>query len=457
MTQGSEMSWWRRWVDAVQSYRFVPTRRPAAFVLLASVSWLVPFGQPWVGLAGLLIPIILALLDVLTLPRKADIVVGRAIPEASGIGDPTSATHELESRWPRALTLKLFDTMPAALGGESIVRSLTLEPRGAADLPFHFTPRARGSFRLGVVALRARGAGGLVERSLRYDLGQSILVTPSVRGIRRFRMLALQHRLRLAGVRQSRRRGLGREFETMREHQPGDDPRRIDWKATARRSKLIAREYTDERGQTIVLAIDAGRLMTQMAGRFARFEYALSSALVLADVAVRAGDRVGLLLFDDEVRAFVPAQRGRVALRAIRQALVPATATMAEPDFAAAFRTLATRQRQRALVVLYTDVIDTRAAKSIVAHLTVGTRHLPVVVAMRDDELTSVATGNRLGQEPTASEVFTRVAAEELVQERDVALQRMRRSGVSVVDVAPDAMTSAVVTRYLEIKARSVL
>jgi uncharacterized protein (DUF58 family) len=199
--------------------------------------------------------------------------------------------------------------------------------------------------------------------------------------------------------------------------------------------------------------IDAGRSMTQLAGQFSRFEHALSAALVLTDTAATSGDHVGALVFDDEVRAFVPAQRGRAALKAVRDALIPVEATMAEPDYASAFRLLAARQRKRALIVFFTDVMDVRSSRALLAQLSRGTvRHLVLIVALRNDELVASAKvrGGRLAP-------YTAAASEELLSARSDALERMRRLGAIVLDVSPTAMTAAVVNRYLEIKARGTL
>ena len=381
----------------------------------------------------------------------------------------------------------------------SPVATVDVAARGAAAIPVTLAGRTRGAWPLGGVTLRAVGPLGLVQRTLRYPwaggrgaddadggrtardagggwraaaarlrsllsggaprasaaLRDTILVAPSIAGVRRFRLLALQHRLRDAGLRTIRRRGEGTSFAGLREYVVGDDPRHVDWKASARRATLITREYTVEQGQTVLIAVDAGRLMTQLAGALPRFEYALASALVLADVAASANDYVGCVVFDDQIRAFVPPARGRAALRRVRDALVPVRATMAEPDYAIAFRTLAARHRKRSLVVLFSDVIDLRASQALIAHTArSAARHLPLVVAMRNDALAAAAA-------PTAASstraLFESAAAEELLSARDDALQRMRRAGVAVVDVSPSAMTAAVINRYLEIKARAAL
>jgi uncharacterized protein (DUF58 family) len=296
---------------------------------------------------------------------------------------------------------------------------------------------------------------GLVERTLKYQLDDSILVAPSLAGVRRYRLLAVQRRLRDAGIRSVRMRGEGTSFASLRGYTVGDDPRHIDWKATAKRRTLITREYTVEQGQTVMILIDAGRMMTQQAGELTRFEHVLTAALTLADVAVSGGDRVGLMLFDDEVRAFIPPIRGRAALPPLRDALVPATARLVEPDYAAAFRTLSARHRKRSLLVLFSDVIDRRASAALIAHTAqAAARHLPLVVALRNDQLLAAAipTG-----EQDVPAIYESAAAEELVMARDEALRGMRQIGVDVLDISPRAMTASVINRYLEIKARASL
>jgi uncharacterized protein (DUF58 family) len=437
---------------------FAPTRRLAVVTALLAPAWLLS-GSDWGAATAALVTLgiaVAALTDALRAPGQSDVDVERELGPTIGLSERAEGIYRVRSRWPRPLHVTLHDALAPGLARvDGAARTGVVAPRDEISLPFTLVGGTRGVHPVGPIAVRVAGALGLLDRWLRYAPGDAVTVVPSLAGVRRYRLLALQHRLRDAGVRSTRRRGEGTSFSNLREYAVGDDPRRIDWKATARRGKPITREYTVEQGQTVVVAIDAGRLMTQLAGARTRFEYALSAALVLADVAINSGDQVGLLLFDDEVRAFVPPARGRVALQRLRDALVPARATMTEPDYAAAFRTLATRHRKRSLVVLFTDVIDPRSSQAVIAHTTRGAaRHLPLVVALRNDALVSAALPT---ERPTPASLFESAAAEELLSSRDEALLRMRQAGVSVVDVSPATMTAAVVNRYLEIKARGAL
>jgi uncharacterized protein (DUF58 family) len=435
--------------------RLIPTRRLAWAVAATSALWLLP-GRAgiYAGVGGLVALALLAIVDWILLPGRRGVVVKRELPGAVGIGDRVAGSYTVRSAWPRALHLELVDEMPAAVRGGAQRVDVNLPSHGTATIPFDASGTVRGLAALGRVGVRSTSALGLLAARATFAPEDSILVTPSVSNVHRFRMLAVQHRLHTVGVRVLRQRGESRAFAGLREYSVGDDPRHIDWKATARRRKHMVREFTIEQSQTIFTLIESGRAMTQLAGDFSRLEHALSAALVLTDVAAKSGDRVGAMVFDQEVRAFVPPSRGDAALRLVRGALIPVTASMYEPDYAGAFRYLATRQRRRALIVFFTDVIDERASRSLVAHVTRSAgRHLVVVVALRNDAVfeASIPKGER------ELALYTSAAAEELVAGRHAVLERMRRAGVNVLDVSPQQMTAAVVNKYLEIKGRGAL
>lgn len=433
----------------------VPEPRLASIVVILAFLWLIPgrLGSQ-IAFAVLAVVTVGVVVDVLMLPAARDLAIKRSTPATIGLGDHNVIEYAVRSTWGRALRARLADDLPWAIAGGIVEREILVPPRGAVSLTAALTGLSRGRVALGPIGLRVRTRLGLVGRRLRWLPDDSVLVAPSISGVRRFRLLALQHRLNDVGVHALRQRGEGRSFANLREYVLGDDPRHIDWKATARRAKTITREFTIEQSQTVFCLIDAGRSMTQLAGTFTRFEHALSAALVLTDVAGTSGDRVGALVFDDDVRAFVPAQRGRAALRAVRSALVPVQATLTEPDYASAFRFLAVRQRRRALIAFFTDVIDARASRALIAHVTrSAARHLVLVIALRNDAIYQAAVPASRREDA----LYESAAAEELITARAEGLERMRAAGVTVLDVSPGEMTAAVVNRYLEIKARGAL
>ena len=438
-------------------WRFVPERRLAVVFAISAGAWLLP-GRAGIvtGLALVSVIVLTAVVDLLLLPARRQIEVSRVLPESIGLGDELTAAIVVRNSSARDLHMRVSDRLPESLRGGVLDGTFVRVPGDStSSIAMPVRGHARGLATLGPLGVRVTTALGLVGRRMRIATSDTIRVVPSLTGVRFFRLLALQNRLRLTGARQLRRKGDGQGFAGLREYVLGDDPRHIDWKATSRRGTVITREFTIERSQTVFTLIDAGRLMTQLVGEYARFEHALNAALVLSDIAASAGDRIGTCVFDDEVRAFVPAMKSRGALQTIRDAFVPVMASSREPDYASAFRFLATHQRKRALVVLFTDVIDVRASQALVAHVSRGAaRHLVLVVALRNDAVLAAANP---GRAMSSGGLFEVAAAEELLEARAAVLERMRRAGASVLDVSPTAMTAALVNRYLELKSRGAI
>jgi uncharacterized protein (DUF58 family) len=432
-----------------------PTPRAAAVVLALSLLWLLPAVGGVLAVVGLVVVAGCLVFDYVRLPKGSDVAIERIAPETLGLGDAMVLEYRLASSWPWPIRAQLYDRLPAGLAGSVSAEPFSIAPQGDLTIEVSAVGATRGAWELGELAMRAIGPLDLLSRIIvSSGPSQTTTVVPSLTNVRRFRLLAIQQRLSDVGVRALKKRGEGNAFAGLRDYVPGDDPRLLDWKATARHARLITREQTIERSQTVVSLIDCGRAMTQLAGRFSRFEHVLSAALVLSDVAGTSGDRVGMIAFDDTVRAYVPPMKGAGALRSLRTTLSGLDATLTEPDYASAFRLLATRQRRRALVVFFTDVIDVRTALSFVAHAGRGAcRHLLVVVAIQNDELIAAARPNTSG----SLALFRSAAAEELVREREEALARMRHAGITVLDVPAGRMAAAVVNRYLEIKARGLL
>jgi uncharacterized protein (DUF58 family) len=351
--------------------------------------------------------------------------------------------------------VQVKERLPEPLGGAiTPLRRLELPARLEVEEHLELQPLRRGIGTGGTIDLRILGPLGLAWRQSRIEAPWTATVYPSLRGssLRALPMQAM--RRREAGLRSVRYRGEGRLFEGLREWVPGDDTRIIDWKATARRGKPIARQYEDERRQQVMLLVDAGRLLTAEVEGVPRLEAVVSAALHLAYAAVEHDDDVGLLVFADTIQRYVPPARGRRALRAVLEGLAAAEGRLVESDYPAALRYLALHNRRRALTVLFTDVIDRTASEALVAQAaTLRPRHLPLAVTLRDpamEALASMRPGDQAG-------AFQRAAAEELLGAREAALAEMRARGVMVLDVLPSAAASALVERYQLLKRKGAL
>lgn len=385
----------------------------------------------------------------------ASFEVSRQAPPAFSMGRALPVTYRWESRLAHRVQVRAVEALPPLLampGG--VERSFALAPSSPLYETRQVQPRSRGKGGDGALHVRVSAPWGLAWRALRLELPWEVTVYPTLAGSSVRALFTQAQRRREAGQRNVRRLGEGRVFESLREWVPGDDTRTIDWKATARRGKAMARQYEDERRQQVLIAIDAGRLLTAEQEGRARLESVVEAALQLAHSAVEHDDNVGLMVFDDRVRQYIAPARGRRALRTIIDALATVQGTLVEPDYPAAFAYLAQRNRKRALTVVFTDVIDRTASEALVAQVgSLRPRHLPLTVALRDPALDRLA----LARPTTEFGAYERAAAEELLQSREGALVEMRRRGVLVIDVAPAGAAEAVVAQYNLLKRRAMI
>jgi uncharacterized protein (DUF58 family) len=436
----------------------VPSRRwlvaGAALALLAPLAaWRAGAG-PWL-LAAELCWLLLLVIDVSLTSGPGEVEMVMDAPLAFALGRTSAVRYRWRVRARGPVTLEVRETLPDPLGGaDTPTRRLLVPPGEGLDETLELRPLRRGVGSGGTVAVRILGPLGLAWRQGSLQRPWTATVYPGIASAS-LRALPLRElRRREAGLRAVRRPGEGRLFEGLREWVAGDETRIIDWKATARRGKLIARQYEDERRQQVLIAVDAGRLLTAEVGGVARLEAVVTAALHLAGAAVEHDDNVGLLVFADTIQRYIAPARGRRALRAVLEGLAAAEGRLVESDYPAAFRYLAAHNRKRALTVLFTDVIDRTASDALVAHAaTLRPRHLPLAVTLRDPSLEALAIGRPAGQ----AAAFERAAAEELLGAREAALAEIRSRGVMVLDVPPGAASAAVVERYYQLKRRGLL
>ncbi|MDX9720581.1 MAG: DUF58 domain-containing protein, partial [Myxococcota bacterium] len=246
-------------------------------------------------------------------------------------------------------------------------------------LRFSFDLKRRGQLSCTALWLRWQGPLGLIERGRRQPCTLSVPILPNVRAVQEAAMRLHSTRDFIIGIKRQRFIGDGSEFESLREYEPGYDHRAIDWKASARRRKLLVREFEAERNHRIVLAFDTGYLMSQALGGIARLDHAIKAGLLLSLMSLRMGDRVGLFAFDQETRAYVEPQPGMPTLQRLMQHSARLEYNAVETNFTRGLAELGTRLRRRAIVVLLTDFADTVSAETLVRNLgQLSRRHLVI-------------------------------------------------------------------------------
>jgi uncharacterized protein (DUF58 family) len=295
---------------------------------------------------------------------------------------------------------------------------------------------------------------GLVWNQTRLNQPQTVKVYPNMRRAREAELKALGARSLAASHRKTSWRGEGREFESLRDYVRGDELRHISWTATARRGKLTARQYQIERDQTILIALDAGRLMTARIENETKLDLAVHAALSLMSAAARGGDNAGLVVFGRQIKTHLPPKRGVEHLDATLEALFALEPEMIEPSYARAFQFIAANTKRRALIVVLTDLVDEEGSRDLLTSLKLlRPRHLPLVVTIADRDLKSVVRDAPM----SARDLFTQSVAEEIIHQREAALRLVESQGGLALDVTAAALTPALLETYLRVKERGLL
>lgn len=435
------MTFSRRWL-LLLSLGVVP-------LLLSGVApGMAPVAAGWV--AGLAL---LAGIDRARLPDGDQLTASRSSDPFGAVDSESVVTLTLRNRMKQPLRVEIRDTPPdntdTSLPSEGA--ALLVPAESIATVPYTITPRRRGDAAFGDIYLRARSSLGLVQRLLRVHASAPLQVYPPLKLVSRFELMARQGRLQQMGIRQTRVRGAGREFESLRDYVPDDELRRIDWKATARRGKLVSREYQVERTQNVLLVLDLGRTMRAEVNGKQKLDYALEAALLLAHVAARSDDHVGLLAFRDEVVTWLPPRKSEAQVHAIAAALYNAEALVVEPDYRKALQYLRARWRRRSLVVCFTDLWDPDSSSQTIAELAaLQPRHLAAAVTLLDSGIRRAARSHP----EKVDDVYRQAVAQQLLDDRLLANLALTRRGVLVVDAPAEQLSAELVNRYLEVKAR---
>ncbi len=449
--------------------------------LMAPDLWLI-----WlVAWAALLLAM---LFDFVGLARLADLRLQVVLPDTLYMGETSDLALDFtwqDLPWSRPVTTEIKVDLSATLAPTAPRRTTLTAATTRVLIPLR--PLRRGTAMIESVWLRWSGPLGLLQRTAPVALDRPVDATPNLRAVRQLAARFASQEQR-SGLRIERYMGDGTEFDSLREFMPGFDRRAIDWKASARHTKLLARDFRAERDRQIMVVIDTGHLMAEPLGELRRqprrpasssplvgrdtaddgsggdvealrmelprLDHAIHAALLLAFFSARAGDRVGLYAFDEKPGAFSAPRAGTAAFRALLKVSAGLRYSDAETNFTLGLTDLMQRLTRRSLVVVMTDFTDSVTAELMMDNLArLATRHLVVFVSLRDPLL-----GEVVASAPDTLVALQRaVVADSLVREREAVIGRLRRRGILCIDANPSEVGMQLLNRYLEIKRREMI
>jgi len=424
-----------------------------AVALIVALTGVLPAYLPIALLAGT-VYVALVAADLVLGPRAAAVGVRRGETDFVSLRRDAALRYIVENRSRVAIHVEIFESPVDAFVFDRETITLRVAPRTFVEAVARFCPRERGLVRLSAVYVRLENLLGFLTRRYRIDLGEEIRVFPDLTAVEQYGRLARRTTLIESGLRKMRLRGAGTEFESLREYLPGDAFRQVNWKATARHGQMMVEQYEIERSQNVLLLLDAGRLMTPRIGPQRKFDYALTAALSIAQIAQAAGDNVGLTAFAAKPLLAIAPRRGAAHVGVLTRAAYDLQPRLEEPDYETAFTRLKQSNSKRSLIVLFTDMFDPAASAAVLAGLAaLVPRHLVMCVLMNDE-----AIGRALDEIPaTPRDAYRAAVALALVAERERAIATLRARGIIVVDVAAPKLTVALLDAYLDVKARGLL
>lgn len=426
---------------------------------------------------------LLCVVDAVRLPAPESLTVTRIFLDSPQLGTPTRVEIRVRMEADTVIDMRVVDDLHPSVVALPAVQRVEVFPREDAVCAQTIWPAERGDYAMGSVYLRYRGALQLVERwavadpKIRAEQVQRVRVFPAHEDSRgraafflmRARQIELQRRkLQL--------RGTGREFESLRDFQQGDELRSISWTATARRGKLVARQFTAERSQQVWVVLDAGRLSRtafelrrgepELVGEtviergrahrmtVTQLDQAATAAVMLAQVVNGSGDKFAMMAYGREVRQVLLPGGGTVHTRLLLDLLSQTRAEAAEADHLNAVGRLKTLQRRRGLMVWITELVDSAGKPELVSAASeLVRRHLVVLVLLKHPELEELAA--RVPK--TREEMFHSTAAQEMLERRRETVAQLERQGVLIVETTAEEIGVRAVSEYLEVKARGIL
>jgi uncharacterized protein (DUF58 family) len=417
--------------------------------LAIAVSIYPEFQFPWIAVGAAFL--VLALLDAFAGLRLPAPALVRHVPGSLALGVGSDVRLRVANSAGLRVRLELHDHHPPTFEAEGLPRRLELQRGQWTEVAYQVRPVARGEARFDLAEVRLFSPLGLWQISRKVGKPSEVRVYPNFRALAKYTLLATDNRLSQIGVLQVRRRGEGTEFHQLREYRQGDAQRAIDWKATSRTSRLISREYEEEKDQRVLLVIDCGRRMAAKDDgpddALSHFDHALNAALLLAHVALRQGDAVGMMTMAG-VNRYCEPRKSVAAVNAILNRVYDIEPTLSVPDYHLAARDVMRQVRRRSLVIVLTNLRDEDDETLLPALKLLRTRHLVVLASLRE-AIISRALSARVDSFDRA---VTHAAAAEYLAARERTFRRIGASGAVCLDVEPERLAISLVNRYLELK-----
>ncbi|MBS1748688.1 MAG: DUF58 domain-containing protein [Bacteroidetes bacterium] len=437
---------------------FLLSRRTYSLLAAIVVCFILSFFLPalyQVSLICLILLIFTVLLDILVLySRKTGFSAKRITPERLSNGDQNIIQVSLINNYSFTVKAKIIDELPFQFQKAYESDSFVLKPSHLNEIVYNIRPVERGEYEFGDINVFVTSPLGLAERRYIFDASRVVPTYPAFHQMKKYQLMAISNRLNENGTRRLRKLGNSTEFEQIKEYVTGDDYRKVNWKATARKGEIMVNTFTDEKSQHIYCLIDKGRNMKMPFGGMSLLDYAINASLVLTNVALTRQDKAGLLTFSSKPETFLPADRKGMQMELILENLYRQQTHFSETDFEALYAQIHNKIKNRSLLILFTNFESIPGFQRQLPYLRrIAKQHLLLVIFFENTELKA------LREKPAADleEIYIQTIADKFSFEKRLIVKELQHYGILSVLTSPEALTINVINKYIELKARQAI
>lgn len=398
--------------------------------------------------------VLLSIDSYLLFKQKNALFAQRLMMDKLSNGDENEITIQIENNYPFLVQLEIIDELPYQFQVRDSSFKLKLKSGAKKLLTYKLRPTERGEYEFGAINCYVSSKIGFISRKIQFNQHTKVPVYPSFMQMKHYEMLAFSNRLTQAGIKKIRKIGRNTEFEKINEYVAGDDFKTINWKATARKDKLMVNQYQEEKSQNVFSIIDMGRSMKMPFNGLTLMDYAINASLVISNIIIKKYDKVGLITFNNKLKTVLKAEHKTTHIQKVMEVLYNQKTGFAESNFEELYIAIKNKINQRSLLLLFTNFETIDSLQRQMNYLRgIAKNHLLVVIFFENNELTQIANKTVSSTE----EIYNQTIAEKFTYEKKIILKQLQKNGIQVIYTSPENLTINSINKYLEIKARQLL
>jgi len=434
------------------------TNRFFAVLIVLAILFIIGYAVPAVAMLAKVAFfgwVVLIVMDLVSLFKIKNGIEAKRIHDAKlSNGDDNDITVNIKSNYEYNLNAEIVDEIPHQFQRRDISWKIDLPKEETKNLVYKLRPLKRGEYSFGAINIYVSTLVGLIQRRYTFPSDTLVPVYPSIIQMKKYEFSAFTNNLTELGLKRIRRIGQTTEFDQIKEYVRGDDPRNINWKASAKSTGLMVNHYEDEKSQPIYCIIDKGRLLRSPFDGLTLLDYSVNSTLVMTNVALRKQDKAGIITFSNKMSSVVKADRKSGQLNRILETLYNQKTFYKESNFEILAGFVQRRITNRSLLLLYTNFESMSSYRRQLPYLRMlSKKHLVVVIFFENTELDDI-----IQSDPESNEaLYTQVVAEKFALEKQLIVSDLKKNGIHSILTAPENLNVNTINKYLEFKARGMV